>query len=236
MLVDTGAAASIISEDSSEKKINWPIKSWKRLEGFNGATSLVPFTKDLKCKIGTMDCKTSFGIKDLNDVGIIRNNILTKLGIIIDIPNRCLWSRGGDLIPLQISNTHRISAIKYPDAINMPTWDEDVDQIVQRWIKVFSTHKLQCGKIQEEVNVIGPDPPPQKQYQYPIQAQASLHQVINVLMEQQVIVPTTSTCNAPLWPVKKADVEDDNRLPSFEQDHAKDDISCGEISVYNVED
>lgn len=205
MLVDTGAAASVITNITDANQRRWPIQAWKQLEGFNGGTSLVPFTKKLKYTIGTMNGYASFGLKNIGEIGILGNDILTKLGIIIDIPNRCLWSRGGDLIPYQISNTCRINAIKFPGEIKLPNWEKDIQCITQRWINVFSTHKLQCGKIKEVIMVTGPDPKPQRQYQYPLQAQASLHQTIKTLADQGVVVPVSSPCNAPLWPVKKAD-------------------------------
>lgn len=56
-----------------------------------------------------------------------------------------------------------------------------------------------------QVAVRGADPPPQKQYPYPKSAETAVQLTIKSLLQQSAIRECISTCNAPVWPVKKPD-------------------------------
>ncbi|XP_067399163.1 protein NYNRIN-like [Emydura macquarii macquarii] len=207
MLVDTGAAVSIVSDTYKVKQKIWPVKRWGELAAFTGNKCLVPFTKDLKCQIGVINVVASFGLLPLDDeIGIIGMDILGKLGAVVDFANAQLWEQEEEgALPVSVPASHRVAAIKAPDDLQIPNWEPAVKQVTEKHLAVFATNKAQCGKTHTEVQIKGPDPRPQRQYKYPIQAEESLQKTITALMDQGVLVETQSPCNAPIWPVKKAD-------------------------------
>lgn len=117
------------------------------------------------------------------------------------IPERGVGSRKAQLwenIPEHINATHRCAALKAPAPIASLSPGPWVEEFPEVWIKdkaEYGTLKGACVLIE------GNDPSPQEPYEYPAKAEIGIGKTI----EWDVITPTQSICNAPLWPVLKAD-------------------------------
>lgn len=165
MLVDTGAAVSMISATKTDNDFkDWPICEWKMLEGFNGKSSSVPFTEPVKCQLGEMACSASFGIQQLDGTGILGVDILKRLGAAIDLPNRVILSQGEEAEPYEVAASYRVAAVKAPNEITLPDWDPEISTTAQRHLAAFAVNKLQCRKTKRVARIRGPDPKPLKQY------------------------------------------------------------------------
>lgn len=127
-----------------------------------------------KLWIGNKLGRTSFGLAKLSKVGIIGSDVFTKFEVIIDNPNYCLWAtsipnqEASRSIPkkvITILTCHQYTAIKAKVDLTLPPSPaEDIKRICEEFPTVWASHKLQCGKVLANICVVGPDPPPQKQY------------------------------------------------------------------------
>uniref|UniRef100_A0A8C8SJ05 ribonuclease H n=1 Tax=Pelusios castaneus TaxID=367368 RepID=A0A8C8SJ05_9SAUR len=132
-------------------------------------------------------------------------DLMEGLEVIIDLPNRVIMAQEAGEKPLTVAASYRVGAIKTLEVITPPQWEPCVEAVVGQFPNVFAKNKLQCGKVDGVVRILGPDPKPQKQYRYPKVAEECLRQSISVLMEQGVLSEVCSPCNSPIWPVRKAD-------------------------------
>lgn len=205
-LVDTGASTSLICTKQSPIIRNTNIDHIRTLQSYNGKASIVPFIKDVNCQLGSLQITATIGLQELDNVGILGMDLIKNYGLVIDLPNRCLYKTSEEEeVGTIILPSHRIGSVKACQDIAMPTWESDVQEIVERHLRVFAQHKLSCGKIQQIVSVTGPDPRPIRQYKFPVEAQKGIDDTIQALLTQGIIVKCESPCNSPIWPVKKAD-------------------------------
>ncbi|CAM2098337.1 unnamed protein product [Caretta caretta] len=98
-----------------------------------------------------------------------------------------------------------VAALKALENMEIPKWQEAVMKVTNQYPNAFATNKLQCGRTEAEVVVVGPDPKPQKQSKYYWEAEEGIKDTISTLMNQGVLVEIASICNSPIWPVLKVD-------------------------------
>lgn len=206
ILVDTGASTSILCSAAAPQLRQQQYSCVKSLQSYNGKTSMVPFVNNIKCKLGDEKVTMQVGLQDMDGVGIMGSDMIKGLGLTIDLVNKKIYKAPdnqsvGDII----SAVHRLGAIKASEELKLPNWETDVMDIVTQHRSVFARHKLSCGKTTETIEVPGPDPRSMRQYRFPQEAQDGIDETIKALLSQGVLKKTSSPCNSPIWPVKKAD-------------------------------
>lgn len=51
--------------------------------------------------------------------------------------------------------SHRVAAVKAPEELKIPNWEQEVAEVAMKYLNAFATYKLQCGKISAGVTVAG---------------------------------------------------------------------------------
>ncbi|KAL8185565.1 UNVERIFIED_CONTAM: hypothetical protein K2H54_054806, partial [Gekko kuhli] len=134
------------------------------------------------------------------DEGILGATFFRRHSITIDLANGFLWKFPGG--PDFVNAIHHCAALKAP----LPMLNIEADPWVQEFPDVWIKDKAECGTVKNACVLIeGRDPPPQRQYRYPLEAENGIAKTIEGLLKWEVIHPMQSICNAPLWPVLKAD-------------------------------
>lgn len=205
MLIDTGASYSILSMTPGEAGLFRTCEIIE-LTGPNGQKSSVPFTGPVPFEIGTAKGSEKFGKMEIKGKpGILAISALTKMGVVVDLANQALLHCPQSDVPI-IPASHRVMAVKAPELLVHPQWEPRVKRVTEQFPQVWARNKLDCGQIDAVVAVKGPDPPPQPQPRYPSEAEDGLWDTVKTLLEQGVLVEQqSSTSNAPVWPLRKAD-------------------------------
>ncbi|XP_071609306.1 protein NYNRIN-like [Heliangelus exortis] len=204
MLIDIGASYSILNLAPGKAGLFQTCEIIE-LTGPTGQKSSVPFTGPIPFEIGTAKGSEKFGKMEMKGKpGILAVSALTKMGVVVDLANRSLLHCPQSAVPV-IPASHRVMSVKAPELLVHPEWEPRVKWVTERFRQVWARSKLDCGQIDALVTVKGPDPPPQPQPQYPAEAEDGLWHTVKALLEQGVVVRQQSTCNAPVWPLRKAD-------------------------------
>ncbi|KAJ7403867.1 hypothetical protein WISP_148925 [Willisornis vidua] len=175
------------------------------LTGPNGQKSSMPFTGPIPFEIGTAKGSEKFGKMEMKGKpGILAISTLTKMGVVVDLANQALLHCPQIDMPV-IPARHRVMSVKAPELLVHPEWEPRVKRVTEQFPQVWARSKLDCGQIDAAVVVKGLDPPPQLQPWYPAEAEDSLWDTVNTLLGQGVLVEQESTCNAVVWPLRKAD-------------------------------
>lgn len=72
-----------------------------------------------------------------------------------------------------------MSALKVPTKLDIPIWDNDVMLVINRHWEVFAKDKMDCRRIDAAIRVEGPDPKPQHQYKYLLEAKEGIRSTID---------------------------------------------------------
>lgn len=204
MLIDTGASYSILNMIPGETGL-FQTREIIEVTGPNGQKSSVPFTEPIPFEIGTAKGSEKFGKMEMKGKpGILAISTLTKMGVVVDLANQTLLCCPQSDVPI-IPASHRVMSIKAPELLIHPEWEPRVRRVTEQFPQVWARNKLDCGRIDAVVVIKGPDPPPQQQPQYPIEAEEGLWDTVKTLLDQGVLVEQQSTSNAMVWPLRKAD-------------------------------
>lgn len=150
--------------------------------------------------MGTLQTRISVCENRGEDDGILGMPFFKAHGVTIDLANGLLWQIPEG--PAFINAIHRCAALKAP----LPLAPLSEDPWVSEFPEVWISDKAECGTVKSACVLIeGKDPPPQRQYKYPAEAEIGIGKTIEGLLKWDVILPMQSICNAPLWPVLKAD-------------------------------
>ena len=198
LLVDTGAALNTMHPDLATRGLCTP--EARVLSGFGGGSHRAKIWKDIPLSVGTLATSLEVCENQGEDDGILGMPFLREHKITVDLAGGLLWSLEDG--PQEISAIHRCAALKVPAplaTVSDDPWTQDFPEV---WV----TDKAECGTVKDAcVFIEGKDPPPQRQYKYPAEAEEGIGKTIKGLLEWDVIIPMQSICNAPLWPVLKAD-------------------------------
>lgn len=205
MLVDTGTCTSLLCLKGNTTAKNLPVRELKSLVSYNGKENIIPFTYDVTCHIGSLSTQTSFGLQKLDGTGIIGINLLQRLDITIDLPNRMLIQAKHGEAGILIPATHPICAAKAPEELRFPVWETEIQQVINKYKEVFAPNELSCGKVQASIKVESPNANPIHQYRYSAEMKEGIRPTVKALLNQKVLIPCQSVCNSPIWPVRKAD-------------------------------
>lgn len=204
MLIDTGAFYSILNIAPGRAGI-FQTSEIIELTGPNGQKSSVPFTGPIPFEIGAAKGSEKFGKMEMKGKpGILAISALTKMGVVVDLANQALLHCPQIDFPV-IPASHRVMSVKAPEILVHPEWEPRVKRVTEQFPQVWAKSKLDCGQIDAAVSVKGPDPPPQLQPWYPAEAEDSLWDTVQTLLDQGMLVEQQSPSNAPVWPLRKAD-------------------------------
>lgn len=204
LLVDSGASVNILSSEWVPKGFK-PTKAAEQIQlvGFSGGNTPASSMNFCPIRVGMLTTGIRFYVSDQNqEPGILGSPFLKKHQLVIDLSNNCLWQMPNEenlILPVYSVQKHH--ALREPDDIVLCGKEKWVTEFPLIGIK----NRNECGKIDAEVLITGPDPKPQKQYRYPAEAEKAIAQIIDSLVEQDVLVQMESINNAPIWPVKKKD-------------------------------
>lgn len=68
-------------------------------------------------------CSSSFGLQELDRCGILGMNVLTKMGLVIDLPNRTILAQGEGQEPYMVAASCRVASVKAPMEISVLQWE-----------------------------------------------------------------------------------------------------------------
>lgn len=143
---------------------------------------------------------------------IIGTDIMAQNGWILDLANCMVWKGPRNSKVCVIKKHHLGPPIhEMTSTVNMfvHKWPEvshstDLEPIVYKYPELWAQDKNDCGKmIDVQVDIQGPDPPPQRQYRFPPEAMEPVIEAVTDLESRGVVIKGNSKCNNPLWPVKK---------------------------------
>lgn len=216
-LVDTGASCTVVhTEEPFDSSLSTGAPF--ALAGFTGREQAGARSIPLSIHLGalriTWECIlmkwTAGGGK-----GIIGSDFLVSHGILMDLRNYCLWvdkgSKGEIMVIRGEEGKETLCTVKPPEGYDLERMVAEVPAKLQERVgnnlNAFATHKHDCGRVVGfEVSVDwDPMTRPQRQYNFPKEAQPDLEIAMSSLVQQGMLRPIATHVNSPLWPVRKPD-------------------------------